>query len=119
MCRWLRLLVGAAWLAASAAHAVESRGARSCAHWKEGRQAEPEGYSRIAEIDQTWLVGYMSGLVAGSGLDFLVGTDNPTLFALVDDYCGQTPAGNLATAGVAVARRLMQDKGLFYRGTMP
>lgn len=100
-------------------HAVESRGARSCANWQEGRLAEKEAYSRIAEIDQTWLVGYMSGLVAGSGLDFFAGTDNRTLFAMVDDYCVLTPTGNLATAGVAVARQLTQSKGLIYRGTMP
>ncbi|HEX5393561.1 MAG TPA: hypothetical protein VFW68_09780 [Rhodocyclaceae bacterium] len=119
MRRWLCLMLGTTWFAASAAYAVESRGARSCASWQSGRLAENEGYSRMAEINQTWLVGYMSGLVAGSGLDFLVGTDNPTVFAMVDDYCVSTPAGNLATAGVAVARQLMQDKGLVYRGTMP
>jgi hypothetical protein len=38
---------------------------------------------------------------------------------MVDDYCVLTPTGNLATAGVAVARQLMQSKGLIYRGTMP
>lgn len=120
MKRLILTLFGAGLLCLSfPVSAVESRGARSCAGWQEGRLAEKEGYSRAAEIDQTWLVGYLSGLVAGAGLDFLAGTDNATLFALADAYCAATPAGNLATAGVAVARQLMQQKGLVYRGTMP
>lgn len=118
MRRWLWLVIGWA-VFISLSHAVESRGARSCANWQDGRLAEKDAYSRIAEIDQTWLVGYMSGLVAGAGLDFFAGTDNPTLFAMVDDYCVATPTGNLATAGVAVARQLMLEKGMVYGGTRP
>lgn len=115
-------MLAALWAALGAPCAwaiVESRGARSCANWQEGRLEENQGYSRKAEIDQTWLVGYMSGLVAGAGLDFFKGTENGALFALVDAYCVDTPTGDLATAGIAVARQLMQEKGLIYRGTMP
>jgi hypothetical protein len=65
-----------------------------------------------AEIDQTWLVGYLSGVVAGSGMDFLIGTDNETIYAMVDDYCQANPQGQLAAAGTDLARGLMAKKGI-------
>jgi hypothetical protein len=99
--------------------AYESRGARSCVAWQEYRQDEKAGYPQHSETYQTWLIGYLSGIVAGSGMDFLAGTDNETVFRMVDAYCGANPLTNLATAGTYVARDLMQQKGIVNRGTLP
>lgn len=101
------------------AYAYDSRGARSCGAWQENRQDERDGYPRDAETFQTWVVGYLSGVVAGSGMDFLAGTDNEVVFAMIDVYCDANPQMNLADAGTHVARRLMEVKGIVNQGTLP
>jgi len=114
------LLAGCYLLGTShAVPAYESRGARSCVAWQEYRQDKNAGHPQNAEIYETWLVGYLSGIVAGSGTDFLAGTDNEAVFQMVDVYCGANLLMNLATAGTYVARDLMQQKGLVNRGTLP
>lgn len=99
--------------------AYESRGARSCQGWQEFRLAEKNGYSLDAEIYETWLVGYLSGIVAGSGTDFLVGTDNESVFRMVDSYCEANPQMNLSAAGTSVARQLEREKGIVNPPTLP
>lgn len=114
------VLAGCFLLGAShSAPGYESRGARSCVAWQEYRRDEQAGYARNAEIHQTWLIGYLSGIVAGSGMDFLAGSDNEEVFRMVDAYCGANPLMNLGTAGTYVARDLMQHKGIVNRGTLP
>lgn len=114
------LLIGGYLLAIGCdALAYESRGARSCAAWREFRLDEAGGHPQSAAIYQTWLIGYLSGVVAGSGTDFLVGTDNAFVFTMVDAYCGENPLRNLADAGTHVARQLMQQKGIVAVPTLP
>jgi len=113
MKRVAMFLLGACLLASSLpTAAVDARGSRTCSSWLEHRLEEAEGHTLHAEIDQTWLVGYLSGVVAGSGIDFLVGTDNVSVFSMVDVYCQANPLSNLAPAGTALARELMQQKGI-------
>ena len=99
--------------------AVESRGARSCSEWQKYRQDKIRGYSMNADIYETWLVGYLSGIVAGTGEDFLAGTDNETVFRMVDDYCDENLQMNLATAGTSAARQLVKQKGIINQPTLP
>lgn len=99
--------------------AYESRGARSCEGWQGFRQDQRRGYSLNAEIYETWLVGYLSGIVAGSGTDFLVGTTNESVFLMVDDFCSENLQTNLAASGTSVARQLMQLKGIIHMPTLP
>ncbi len=99
--------------------AYDSRGARSCAGWQEYRRDEALGYSLNAEIYQTWLVGYLSGIVAGSGIDFFAGTENELVFLMTDKFCSKNPQTNLAEAGTSVARELMLIKGIAHRPTLP
>ncbi len=106
----------------SASHAqmmVTARGARACAAWNDNRIEQREGRPFKAEVHQTWLVGYLSGLAAGAGVDFLFDVGNESLFAMVDQYCRTNPAAHLGLAGVAVARDLMAQKQLVYVGTRP
>lgn len=113
-------LAGCCLLATShAALAYESRGARSCSGWQEYRQDERSGFPQTIEVYETWLIGYLSGIVAGSGTDFLVGTDNELVFQMVDAYCGANPQMNLAAAGTYVARQLMRQKGIVHMPTLP
>lgn len=99
--------------------AYESRGARSCAGWLQYSQDEAEGYPKNSEIYQTWLIGYLSGIVAGSGMDFLAGTESAAVFLMADAYCTENPAMNLAGAGTYIARQLMQQKKLVNIPTLP
>lgn len=99
--------------------AVDSRGARSCDEWQQQRQEAVEGHSLDADINQTWLVGYLSGLVAGSGMDFLAGTKNPTLFRMADDLCKRHPQADLGFIGTAIGRELMQEKRILNVPTLP
>lgn len=99
--------------------AYESRGARSCEGWQQYSQDEIEGYPKNLEIYQTWLIGYLSGIVAGSGMDFLVGTETASVFRMADAYCTENPEMNLAGAGTYIARQLMRQKGLVNVPTLP
>jgi len=103
-----------------AVSAFESRGARTCTAWQEYRQDEKAGINDLnSQIYQTWVFGYLSGIVAGSGMDFLSGTDNETVSLMIDAYCEANPGMNLAGAGTFVARQLMQQKGIINRPTLP
>lgn len=119
--KYLCALLAASVLLGSShpALAVESRGARSCSQWQGYRQDKIEGNALNSAIYETWLVGYLSGIVAGAGLDFLAGSDNETVFRMIDDYCHAHPQMNLATAGTSVARQLMQQKAIVNRPTLP
>jgi hypothetical protein len=117
---FLGVLAGCCLLGASySIPAYESRGARSCVAWQEYRRDGNAGYPKNAEVYETWLVGYLSGIVAGSGMDFLTGTDNESIFRMIDVFCSEYPMMNLAAAGTSVARDLMQQKGIVNHGTLP
>ena len=114
------LLLGCCLLGSSTlALALEARGSRTCAAWQEHRLEETEGHTLHAEVDQTWLVGYLSGVVAGSGIDFMTDTNNASIFSMADVYCQANPFGHLAPAGTALARQLMQQKGIANIPTLP
>lgn len=114
------LLASGCLLAASPnGAAYESRGARSCVGWQQSNAAEKDGYPRNMEIYQTWVIGYLSGIVAGSGMDFLAGTQSEAAFVMVDAYCSEHSNMNLAGAGTHVARQLMQQKGIVNVPTLP
>jgi hypothetical protein len=121
LARRVGALLAAGWLLAASpiAAAYESRGARSCAGWQQSNAEEKDGYPRNMEIYQTWLIGYLSGIVAGSGMDFLAGTQSEVAFGMVDTYCSEHSNMNLAGAGTHVARQLMHEKGIVNVPTLP
>lgn len=81
----LTLAMMALLLAAHAAQALTIRGARSCGDWVQGRTADRNTHA------EAWLVGYLSGRAAASGVDILKGTDNPSLFLWMDNFCRAQP----------------------------
>jgi len=120
MKRLCALLAGCCLLGAShLSLAYDARGARSCDGWQQFRQDQKRGYSLNAEIYETWLVGYLSGIVAGSGTDFLAGTENESVFLMVDTFCSENLQTNLAASGTSVARQLMQLEGIVHMPTLP
>lgn len=113
--RLAAIVLGLFLSASAAAQTVTARGARSCALWNENRLDALGGHLLGAQFYQTWLVGYLSGVAAGTGVDLLGGRPNAPLFQRVDRYCAENPGANLAQAGMTVARELMQT-GVIYWG---
>ena len=88
---------------------VHIRGGRSCGVWIEDKRNK----DTRAEIgNQNWLIGYLSGLASAWNKDILAGTDNPSIFLWVDNYCQTNPLMRLDDAAEALARDLLQQKGL-------
>lgn len=87
--------------------AVEVRGARSCGVWVKDRAEKSE--MRV-NANQTWLVGFLSGLALGTDSNFLKHTDNDSLYLWVDNYCQKNPLNDIDDAGQELAIELMKRK---------
>jgi hypothetical protein len=69
-------------------HAITVRGARSCGVWVE--EEKKESLQHMA--NQTWLIGYLSGLAVGKGKDVFRGSpDNNSLSLWMTNYCRANP----------------------------
>ena len=90
------------------AQAVTILGSRSCGTWVSERSLKSLG----ALVNETWLVGYLSGLAYGSDKDFLKGTDNESLFLWVDNYCRANPLKTTFEAGETLHLELIKQKKL-------
>jgi hypothetical protein len=88
---------------------VHIKGGRSCGVWIEDRRSK----DKLGEIgDMNWLIGYLSGLTSAWNKDILAGTDNSSIYLWVDNYCQTNPMMRLDDAAEALARDLLQQKGL-------
>ncbi len=87
---------------------IEVRGSRSCGDWVSTRPVR--SIETIAV--ETWLVGYLSGLAIGTNKDFIKGTDNPSIFLWVDNYCRANPLKSLGDAGTDLYFELIKQKKL-------
>jgi hypothetical protein len=95
-------------LTASNAEAVLIRGAASCGTWI--NQTKEDGWPIVAT--RMWLLGYLSGRVMESGRDVIRGTDNPSFFLWVENYCKANPLKDLDDAGDALFSELAKKRGL-------
>ena len=90
------------------AQAVDVVGTRSCGAWvANSREA---GFAQAT--DQTWLVGYLSGIAIGMSKDFLKDIDSPSIYLWVDSYCQAHPLLRIDNAGTALALELIKQKRL-------
>lgn len=87
------------------AKTIEVRGIRSCGEWVSDREA-------LALGNQTWLVGYLSGLAVATNKQILSGTDNQSIYLWVDNYCRANPLRSLPDAGTALYFELVKQKNL-------
>ena len=92
----LACLTAPALPAAAADGAV--RGAPSCGEWV----AQRKKAETLALANASWLIGYLSGLDAGSGRNVLAGRDNATVFSWMDKYCREHPLKDVAAGGSAL-----------------
>ncbi|MDM0057346.1 hypothetical protein [Variovorax fucosicus] len=95
-------------LLASGANAVSIRGPVSCGAWVKERQEAGWG----TQTNQAWLVGYLSGVAAASDKDFIKGTDNPSIFLYLDNFCRANPLKTIDEAADALTIELIKQKKL-------
>jgi hypothetical protein len=88
-----------------AARAIEVRGIRSCGEWVSDNKT-------LALGNQTWLLGYLSGIAVATGKQVLNGTDNQSIYLWVDNYCRANPLKSLPDAGNALYFELVKQKNL-------
>ena len=89
--------------------AVQVRGARSCGQWIELRKTL-DAVEAVAQ--ESWFVGYLSGMAAYSDTDILKGTDNPSIFLWLDNYCRAKPLKRIDDAGDELFLELKKQKRL-------
>lgn len=83
--------------------ALTTMGDRSCGEWI-NRHSDP-----IAEVaDQSWLTGVMTGLMIGGAIDILAGTDGPSIFLWMDDYCRAHPLDSVGTGAGTLGLELLK-----------
>ncbi|MEK7876864.1 MAG: hypothetical protein AAB325_11795 [Pseudomonadota bacterium] len=108
------LLVGCLLLASSLSAfssslegGVAARQAPSCGEWVSHREKS----DTLALGNTSWLLGYLSGLAAGRGKDFLAGTDNGSIYKWMDNYCRTNPLRDVSSGGIALAAELTRKMG--------
>ena len=92
--------------AISSAQAVLIRGDRSCGYWISSKGGPQQ------VVNETWFVGYLSGIALESDKDFLRGTDNESLFLWLDNYCTKNPLKFISDGGDLLFLELVKQKRL-------
>ena len=93
-------------LAVSSTQAVQTRGSRSCGIWINSKGGPQE------VANETWFIGYLSGIAVASNKDFLHGTDNESLYLWLDNYCTRNPLKRIANGGNSLFLELAEQKRL-------
>jgi hypothetical protein len=91
--------------------AVTEIGDRTCSKWNRDRTAakQPNPSADVIWeqlVDETWLMGYLSGLAVARHSDYMKKPDYDTLNAWVDNYCAKNPGVRLGTASLGLAKEL-------------
>jgi hypothetical protein len=86
--------------------ALTVRGASSCGDWVAERDKKSIGTFG----NEAWLLGYLSGIATVTNTSFLKGTDNPSLFLWMDNYCRENPLSDLSDGGSKLYLELSHKK---------
>ena len=76
--------------------------APSCGEWV----AHREKSSTLALSYTGWLRGYLAGMGAGAGKDYLAGTENSTIYKWMDNYCRSNPLRDVGSGAKLLAAEL-------------
>ena len=93
----------------SNAQAIQIKGMPSCGNWiseREKSDNKPDYANRL------WLLGYMSGIAAGTNKNFLPGTDSDSIYLWMDNYCKSHPLKNVSDGGLYLYFELLEQKGI-------
>ena len=102
------LAAGAIAVAAPAHAGAQTWQAPSCGEWVVHREKS----DTLALGNASWLLGYLSGMVAGSGKDYPPATDNASIYKWMDSYCRKNPLRDVASGGNALVVELTGKSGI-------
>lgn len=89
-------------------NAVEMRGMISCGRWINDKKNDE--LSRITA--ERWIIGYLSGLAAGTEKNILEGTDNDSIILWIDNYCSANPLKDIGHGSNEIFFELARQKRL-------
>ncbi len=92
----------------AAAMTIRGAGTFNCGTWTSDHSAQPKDLKiaiETAEIEQ-WVLGYMVGHAAESGLDVLKDVDGSGIKAAMDQECAKTPLSRIDEAADRVILEL-------------
>jgi hypothetical protein len=96
------LCLAAVTCSAQAQIRIMGSGADSCGNWN----AEKKEVIRQADIG--WVLGYLSGVAAVSGKNFLKGYDVNSIAGAIDKFCRDNPLKNVDEACDDVAIQMVK-----------
>src|ERR1700674_299407 len=88
---------------------VQVRGGQSCVKWVETHRIPDQQTGNAAE---SWVLGFLSGMVVANDENFLEGTDNESIFQWITNYCTQHPLEHLGDATRLLSHELRKKKAL-------
>ena len=80
--------------------------AKTCADWGEHRNISDS----LAEVDEAWIVGYLSGISASADVDFIKMINTDSIKDWMDKYCKIHTLKFLTDGGQALALELIDRK---------
>lgn len=85
-------------------------GSASCGDWVQNRTGGGDAKLLLSTAQKFWLLGYLSGVANGSGVDFMRTSDAASFELWMDNYCRDNPLDNVADGAVKLARELIKKK---------
>jgi hypothetical protein len=93
----------------NSAFAVTVRGFSSCGTWV-ADHAEPNETARRLKsgFDETWLIGFLSGIAFAANIDILKDNDNDSIYLWMDNYCKAHPLDAIYDGADKLATELLK-----------
>lgn len=90
----------------SNANGITYLGSASCGDWIQNRTGGGDAKLLLNTAQEFWLLGYLSGVANGLGVDFMRTSDAASFYLWMDNYCRDNPLDNVADGAVKLAREL-------------
>jgi len=90
----------------SNATGITYSGSASCRDWVQNRTGGGDAKLLLSTAQEFWLLGYLSGVANGLGVDFMRTANAASIELWMDNYCRNNPLDNVADGAVKLAREL-------------
>ena len=81
-------------------------GVYSCGAWTQERARDAK--SQRAQLEKSWILGFVSGANIYGETEILSQLDAPTLYAWVDNYCRSKPLARVYDAALGMVDELLR-----------
>lgn len=85
---------------------IHIKGVASCGIWVKDRTEKIQS-PLIWMVDQSWLLGFLSGMAIGTSKDVLKGIDSASIVLWMDNYCQKNPLNGTDDGGQELFLELM------------